>query len=300
MQDVLIFANPIAGRGRGGAIAQAIAQRLAQQQYGVRTFVQSADCVDLGQYCATGRVRAVVVIGGDGTLRTAAQSLLDACGAAAPPLLLVPMGTANLMGKHLGIEWEQSNLADQVAAAITHRHVVYLDAARANGRLFLLMAGIGIDAGIVHELQRMRRGPINLLSYALPALKVATQYNYPPLTVSVNGRPIFGPQPAIAFVGNIPEYGTGFAVLPYARSDDRVLDVCVLPCRSRSELVNLLLHAAAGEHVAMEGVIYVKATDVALDSPQRVPVQVDGDAAGFTPLQIQLSDHRVGYIVPVR
>jgi diacylglycerol kinase family enzyme len=44
-----------------------------------------------------------------------------------------------------------------------------LDAATANGELFLLMAGIGLDAKIVHELDRLRSGPIDLTSYALPA-----------------------------------------------------------------------------------------------------------------------------------
>src|SRR5258708_3165825 len=35
-----------------------------------------------------------------------------------PPLLLVPMGTANLMGQHLGLRWPAAHAEDRIAAAL--------------------------------------------------------------------------------------------------------------------------------------------------------------------------------------
>jgi len=99
-------------------------------------------------------------------------------------------------------------------------------------------------------------------------------------------------------VGNVAEYGTGFAVLPHARPDDGLLDVCVMPCSSHGELIKLFLAAAAGEHLQQEGVVYAKGKHVLIDSPEKVPVQVDGEAAGTTPLEIDLLPLRVPFIVP--
>ena len=65
---------------------------------------------------------------------------------AVPPILVVPFGTANLMGRHLGLKWDDDAIDRQALDAIRHGTVLRLDAARANGRLFLLMAGVGIDA----------------------------------------------------------------------------------------------------------------------------------------------------------
>jgi len=50
--------------------------------------------------------------------------------------------------------------------------------------------------------------------------------------------------------------------LPLARSDDGVLDICILPARSPAELIGHFMSAAVGEHVHGEGVVYVKGKKV--------------------------------------
>ena len=298
---VLIFANPIAGRGRGRRIAERLRSRLTEVRFDAEIVTERPDAFDLARLDRP--VEAAIVIGGDGTLRAVAHRLFldprDPAGGN-PPLLVVPLGTANLMGRHLGIRWNDRTLEAQVAAAITSHRVVSLDTARANGRLFLLMTGIGFDAHVVHELARLRRGPIRITSYVTPALSALMDYAYSPLHVVVDGREVFGPEPGIVFVGNLPEYGTGFPVLPQARADDGVLDVCAMPCRSRQDLLKLFLQATIGEHVRAEGVAYVKGKHVSITTPggQPVPMQVDGDPAGHTPAEIDLLPIRLPFIVP--
>jgi diacylglycerol kinase (ATP) len=306
--DILIFANPIAGRGRGQSIGRRLQTRLRAEGYTVQLSLERPDA--LGPENLTGVARAAIVIGGDGTLRSVADRLCQGCSPDAeasttsltgPPLLVVPLGTANLMGRHLGIRWEDTTLEEQVSRAISQRRVLHLDAGRANGKLFLLMAGIGFDAAIVHELDRIRTGPISYVDYVLPAALTLGGYNYPPLRVTVDGREVFPSAPAIAFVGNVAEYGTGFPILPSARPDDGLLDVCVLPCRNRCDVLKFFLHATTGEHLMEEGVVYVKGRRVRVESPasdKPVPVQVDGDPAGHTPLDIDLLPVRLPFIVP--
>lgn len=310
-QPVYIFANPIAGRGRGRLIAERLHGRLAADGYAPRIYLEKPDCIELATLGQP--ARAAIVIGGDGTLRGVAHRLfLDPCDAApggaafapparsGPPLLIVPLGTANLMGKHLGIRWVDRTLEEQVSLAISRNQVVSIDTARANGRLFLLMTGVGFDAHIVHELARLRRGPIRLTNYVTPALSAFRDYAFAPLQVVLDGQTVFGPTPGIVFVGNLPEYGTGFPVLPQARADDGVLDVCALPCRTRADLIKLFLQAAIGEHVRAPGVVYLKGKHVVITCPAGtpVPIQVDGDPAGHTPATIDLLPIRLPFIVP--
>lgn len=300
MDEILIFGNPIAGRGQGQRIAKGLAGRLSREGYAVRTLMRRPDTL-APQDVARPDARAAIAIGGDGTLRAVADRLARECAGAAcpiPPLLVVPLGTANLMGRHLGIRWNPATLEAQVSRAIRARKVTELDAARANGKLFLLMAGVGFDAHVVHELDRVRRGPISMASYILPAALSVKAYSYPPLTVTVDGRQVFGPAPGFAFVGNIAEYGTGFPILPHASPHDGVLDVCVLPCRNPVELVQLFLAAVAGEHLRGEGAVYIKGKHVRIDSPAPVPIQLDGDSAGHIPVDIDLLATRLPFIVP--
>ena len=293
-RDVMIFANPIAGRGLGKRIARRVHHRLESLGYQVRSLLDRPDDIPDGKLVRD--AWAAIVIGGDGTLRAVAQRLVAA--GSVPPLLPVPLGTANLMGRHLGIHWTRSTVDVQVAAAIERRQTISIDAAQANGHLFLLMAGVGFDAFIVHELDRLRKGPIGYWNYLLPSAQALKDYRFGPLQVILEGKVVFAEAPALAFVGNLPEYGTGFPVLPFAKADDGLLDLCVLPCRTAEDLARLFLLAAAGEHTRAEGVVYLKGRSLRIESPLPVPVQIDGDPAGHTPIQIDLLPLRVPFIVP--
>lgn len=306
MQQVLIFANPISGRGSGAAVAQSIEAELLRRGYAVRTFLSRVESVPW----ESGDIKAAVVIGGDGTLRGVAQWAIESAtrlnqplraGCCMPyPLLIVPMGTANLMGKHLGIAWTEEQLPRHVADALERGRVVELDAASTDRGVFLLMAGIGVDAWIVHELDRLRRGkPIGgMWTYLFPGLRALAAYSFPQIEVFVDEKLMFPRARGLALVGNVAEYGVGFPILPYASPNDELLDVCVMPCASQADLLRLFIAAAGGAHVGMEGVVYLKGRRVRIESPDAVPVQVDGEPAGTTPVEIDLLSGKIPFIVP--
>jgi diacylglycerol kinase (ATP) len=292
--QILVFANPIAGRGVGVKIASDLERLFSRQGLRVHKYLDKPS--DLRDEDLRTPARAAIVIGGDGTLRGVAERLLQA--GSVPPLLPVPLGTANLMGRHLGIRWNPDTVTQQVGYAVNAGKIRHLDAGRANNQLFLLMAGVGFDAQVVYHLDRLRRGPIQVWDYAIPAALSLLSPPVWPLRVSLDGHEIFPQQSGLAFVGNLSEYATGFPVLPYARADDGLLDVCVLPCKSHVDLVRLFLLAAAGEHVQSEGVVYQRGKHIEINSPGQIMVQVDGDPAGYTPVHIDLLPTQLPFIVP--
>ena len=50
--------------------------------------------------------------------------------------------------------------------------------------------------------------------------------------------------------------------------------------------------------LAAEGAVYTKGKHVRIESAEPAPVQLDGDSAGHTPLEIDLLPVRVPFIVP--
>lgn len=299
LSEIFLFCNPIAGRGRGVAIARRLSAHLCGRGFAVREFFCPPATLTDHDLPGAMHERTAIVVGGDGTIRAVVQRLLVCCGDVSrlPPLLVVPVGTANLLARHLNLRWDLWNMEEAVVEAIVRKKIVFLDAARANERLFLLVAGVGFDAAVVHELDRRRSGAISLLSYIGPIASVLWRYAYPPLRVEVDGRCVFADEPALVFVGNVSQYGTGFPILIHARADDGLLDVCVLPCSSAGNVLRLAMLALSGDHVHEEGAVYVRGRSIRVDSPQPVPVQVDGETAGHTPLMIQLLQSRLPFIV---
>jgi diacylglycerol kinase family enzyme len=299
-QRVLIFANPIAGRGKGRLLAQRLHDRFTAEGWDSTLLFERADAVPDE---TTAGATAVVSIGGDGTLRSVVQRMTAGGANEGPGVVVVPMGTANLMGKHLGVGLSENGLEGRAVAAIRDRRIVRLDLGAVRrpgeagpGQLFLLMVGVGIDGEIVHALDRVRTGPIGYLSYVAPAVGTLANYRFRPLHVEVDGRVVFRTAPAVAFVGNVAEYGTGFPILPHARSDDQLLDVCVLPASTPDHLLRHAMSTLTGEHVLGEGVVYLKGRSVRITSPEPVAVQADGDPAGHTPLDVELLPTRVAFL----
>lgn len=291
---VAVVANPIAGQGKGRATARRVCASL--EKAGMRgREIFDLPRVEIGELRSAD---AIVAIGGDGTLRAVAGRCMGG-GGTMPPLLPVPMGTANLMGRYLGIGWEAADLEERIVQSLQRGEVAMLDAAQCNGELFLLMAGVGIDGQIVHELDKMRKGPINYASYALPTALAIANYRYPPIRVIADEEEIFPMAPGVALVANISEYGTGFPLAPHARPDDGMLDVCVIPVDSPVDAVQKFLHAAAGEHLLIEGVVYSRGKQIEITSAEPAPIQIDGDAGGYTPVKIELLPSKVPFIVPV-
>jgi len=337
-----LFVNPRAGRGLGQHVADALVARLGLP----------ADVVTDHPATATlpGPADVAIAIGGDGTLRAVVERLLGE--GRVPPVLPVPLGTANLMGQHLGLPRPVTaiahdglktiagellgggldralasrirrrlgrlgrglilpepkrlarRLATTVARALARGEARRLDVGElgtsAGRGTFLLMAGVGFDAHVVAELDRRRaasRGPIGLASYALPAANALATGSFPELTVTADGRRLFGPEPGLIMIANVAEYGTGFPIAPHARSDDGLLDVTCLPCRGPADLAKLALQAAAGWHTGLASAD--RARHVRVTAAGRVPVQRDGDPAGELPLCAEVREAAVPF-VPLR
>jgi diacylglycerol kinase family enzyme len=146
-------------------------------------------------------LRAVVAAGGDGTLALVVNRVPEGV-----PIVPFPLGNENLLAKHIAATANPR----QTLQAIDGGQVVRLDAGLANGRLFLLMAGVGFDADVVRRLHERRTGHVRSLSYIRPILASIRHYRYPELRVHCESPdaqpPASSPAPASPNCAQLPEY----------------------------------------------------------------------------------------------
>ena len=164
-------------------------------------------------------VDLVISSGGDGTVTACAAGVAGS----GIPLGVLPSGTGNLLARNLGLPL-QADAALAVALTGAERR---LDVGVANGRTFVVMAGIGFDAAMlasVSEKLKMRAG---WHAYALSALRHLWD-RVTRVEMRVDGGPSMQRWASGVVVGNVGTLQRNIRLLPDAVPDDGILDVAVI------------------------------------------------------------------------
>jgi len=284
---IKIIANPISGRGK--------AKRLADDVTGL---LRSRGCdVELAETRQAGDARrfagdvagfdAICAVGGDGTINEVANGLPPG----APPLGIIPSGTANVMAQELRLKRDPATLA----AAIADGREVRWDAGvdRVSGRRFLLFAEAGYNAAVVHLFHSQRTGPIEKWQYFAWGLKSIVDYEIPRIAVELDGRELTRAATWV-LVSNVASYGGPLVWTPHARIDDGRFEVMVVHATQKRDIIRVLWAAMMRFLLRFEyplhDVTYHQAARVRLASAdgRRVPMQVDGDPGGFLPFDAEI------------
>ncbi len=237
-----------------------------------------------------GAVEALLVIGGDGTV----SEVVNGMSHRRHPLLILRTGTENLLAREL----EMPVTPDRVAETLLHGRRVCADLGLINGRSrFLAVAGVGFDAECVQRMTEVRRGHITHGDYFRPIWRTFWSHRFPRLEIRADGDPIFADR-GFAIIGVIPRYSVGMRIAERAQIDDGVLDIAIFPCASRMRFSAHAIRALLHCHVGRGGVIYRQFRELRIDSPERVPLEMDGEFGGFLPIHCRIEPGAVTYLCP--
>jgi len=236
--------------------------------------------------------RCVVAVGGDGTIADVINEKPHRL-----PLAVLAAGNENLFARAFRYPVQ----CESLVAAIVAGGVEWVDIGRAGQRFFSLMVGVGFDADVVHRLAQWRLRPRSLRrvtrwSYVRPILHAFRHQPWGQVNVTADGVEVRG---AHCLVFNLPKYGGGLRVVPGARADDGLLDWVVFERPGRAALVRYALAVSRrSAHLERRDVSHGRARRVRIDGPSPVPVQLDGEPAGFTPVEIDVIPQGLAVLVP--
>lgn len=172
---------------------------------------------EISREAASKQIYAVVAVGGDGTINEVAKGLVNTKTA----LGIIPFGSGNGFAYHIGIK------RDIIAAiqAINQCHITPIDTGSANGRFFINVAGLGLDATVAYKTKlNTKRG---FLPYFINTLKESIGFKFLHLDIKTPHKEWSG-EYAMAVVANGSVYGYDFAVAPIAQLDDGLFDVLLV------------------------------------------------------------------------
>jgi diacylglycerol kinase family enzyme len=289
-RGLLVSFSPFAGRRSTERHSREIVAELQSAGYRVEATSNLQELAGLASdWHAAGDLRCVLACGGDGTAAVVRNHTpLEV------PLLLVPLGTENLLGQYVS----QSATPAAVRATIEQGVVVPLDLSRLRGsdggeRYFLSMLSAGFDAEVVRRLHERRQGNITRLSYIQPTLETIRSYEYPELQLychDVAERAAEAIRCRWVFAFNLPLYARGWKVAPDAVATDGLFDVCTFERGSVGNVARYLWHVIWKSHFRLSDASLLRSRSLRIEAAGGgdVAYQVDGDFGGLLPVDVDV------------
>ncbi|NBT90991.1 MAG: diacylglycerol kinase family lipid kinase [Verrucomicrobia bacterium] len=218
----------------------------------------------------------IVAAGGDGTV----NEVLNGIDPAKCALGILPVGTMNVLALELGISPDLER--------------ALVDLGYANGRRFLQLAGVGLDAEVVRKTHPEAKRAWGPWSYLLTVAQV-TVAPAPHLRVKTAGQEFHG---AMVLIGNGRHYGGPFRFFPKADMADGKLDVCIFPKSGPLDLLWYLQGVLIGGPESLPEVKYLQVPELTVEADKKVALEVDGEYGGETPVTFRLEKKGVEVIVP--
>ena len=230
----------------------------------------------------------VFAAGGDGTVRACAEALADTD----VPLAIVPLGTANLTARALGLPTQADRAVDVGFGGRDRRiDLARIDLARsggagiggisaggmgAGGMRFAAMAGIGLDAAVVGAARERLKRRFGWVAYAVTG---ATKLSLPAcdFTVRLDGVEPLRRRARCVVVANAGLLPGGFTLLPGARLDDGLLDVGILAPSGAWGWVRVAGRVLARGRRQDRSLERFQARRVQISADTDLPRQVDGE-----------------------
>jgi diacylglycerol kinase (ATP) len=276
--DVAVLVSPAAGRGRAARLAVEVLGAFEQAGFvpellsatsGAEAERQAAAAVARG-------TRAVVAVGGDGTV----HAVLQAVAGTSTPLAAVPAGTGNDLVLALGVPRDPLAAAHAAAEDLKAGTTRAVDAGRTGDRWWATVLCCGFDSAVTDRANRLR-WPRGRRRYDVAVLAELARLRPRDLTLVLDGESQTLPITMVA-IGNTAWYGGGMNICPGADPADGLFDVTVVGAISRLQLMRTKPRLMSGTHVDHSSVSVFRAARVELSSPG-VTTYADGEPVAPLP-----------------
>jgi YegS/Rv2252/BmrU family lipid kinase len=313
---VLIVFNPQAGQAATVRPAIDRATTIWNSQ-GWQVEVQPTRCAGDGTRIAQAAVTSgfdiVVAAGGDGTVNEVMNGLVHSDTA----LGVLPAGTVNIWAREMGLPMDIGQSAQALLQAswqqidVGHAQTIMRRGRLRNrrrttkkpkqiiDRYFLLMAGVGFDAAVTAIVNPTEKKYLGAIAYIKQALQLAWKYKGRHVTIKLDGRKISG-RILMTIVGNSQLYGGVIKFTMNAFVNDGLLDVCIVKGRSMFKAPLRLLSIFFRSHHRDQQIEYHRSTQIQFLSRKPVPIQLDGDYIGTTPIQFDVVSQSLWVLVPAQ
>ncbi len=236
----------------------------------------------------------ILVAGGDGTINETVNGMLHS----KIPLGILPGGTANVLATELGISRGLERAAGEFREWVPERVSLGLfrSGTATAPRYFLLMAGVGLDAHIVYNLNPSLKAVAGKVAYWVGGFSQLGR-RFPEFDVMVEGRTA---RVSFALISRVRNYGGDLTIAPTISLLDPEFELVLFEGANSFRYLKYIFGVVTRRLERMRGITIVRTREVALRCPEdsRVYIQLDGEYAGRLPADIAMVPDALTLLVP--
>jgi len=290
----LFIVNPTSGRDLAAPMRRELLDAIsAMPGADAHVLTRPGEATEIAQKAAQDGYDRIVVAAGDGTLNEVVNGIGDSDVA----LGLVPLGTGNVFASELGFDEDS---LDHYLSVIRAGKIRRTDLGKAGDTRFLLMAGFGFDAEVVHSVPTRAKGIFGKLAYAPMLLRESVRCQPSEFTLVFDGETTLQMSAYNVIICNCACYAPNFQLAQDIRTDDGLLDVLVFGNEPAMKLkflgwvsASLVTNSEADSSAA-----HYRARHIRVDADPAVKMQLDGDVRGQSGIDIQVLPNALNLIVP--
>ncbi|MBA7614051.1 Diacylglycerol kinase [subsurface metagenome] len=256
--------------------------------------------IELARAAASDGYRYLVAVGGDGTVNEVANGILHSTNAATTALGVVSTGTGSDFARSAGLARDYTiacaNLTSPKRLSIDVGVVEYQSGGETRERFFVNTAGVGFDAAVVKETERLPKFFGGTIPYLAGLLRTLVVYKNKPVVVKI-GDEVERGRVLNVVVANGGYLGGGMHIVPEAELCDGLLDVAIVGDMGKFELLKELPKVYKGTHVNHPKFKMKKAAHATIESPETMLVYADGELLGECPASFRVVPAALSLVV---
>ena len=265
---ILFIVNPISGHRDKRQFREKAAGALNGADFSYETvFTKHAGHALTLAEEATSVYDIVAAVGGDGTLNEVARGLVGTETA----LAVIPYGSGNGLARCMNIPLS----TDKALHLLTQGHIERIDTGSVNGRLFLSVAGIGLDAQTAQDFaQDPRRGFLTYAHYAV------NNYFHPKqemVSITFDEKETLTCSPMLITFANSNQFGYHAVIAPHASLQDGLLDTCILERPPLVTIPDVVAKLMDGRLDKSRYLTERQAAHITVERPAAGVVNIDGE-----------------------
>jgi diacylglycerol kinase family enzyme len=214
------------------------------------------------------------------------------------PLGIIPAGTANVLGVELRMRGGALAVARDLGSYVPSRVSVgkLSNSLNPDGRYFLLMAGAGLDARIVYEINARLKARLGKGAYWVAGFGQLGR-RFPALQVRVRDWTVTC---SFALASRVRNYGGDLYIARGASLFAHEFEVVLFEGQQSWVYLRYFLGVLTGRLGRMKGITVTRAQRMDLEcaTDPRIYIQIDGEYAGRLPGRVEIAEKAVTLLTP--